>query len=378
MGDPASEPPDRLHLLHLAEPLLGPLRFGDVAKDDDPALDRTDLVTERRADHAHVDALRDRAVANEQRNGPRLLSPHRANERQLIGGNGREGIRSEDAERVRPVTWRSLVRSTVDEPLASSVEEQQLPGLVGDRDPIRDTIDDTPQDAGLLSKSLFLSVQLPSAPGHALLQRRGHLLEGEVCVPEAAQRHLEGSQGLCEELPCPKRQTRDRLARVVGRVSRTVGKCLRVDGRQIENALPLRDRRAPEVVCSLEVFLVRESQERGQRLCVSLRERSAVHGDARARYRPLDHLATRPGRYHRAHFFITMVVPWGTFDSMEKSSMSRRAPGRPSPRPCPLEYPSCMACSMSAMPGPLSRAITTMPRRGGSDTSSSVISPRPA
>ena len=62
---------------------------------------------------------------------------------------------------------------------------------------------------------------------------------------------------------------------------------------------------------------------------------------------------------------------------MSNSSISRRAPGRPSPRPPPDEKPSSMARSTSGMPGPSSTATTTMPLRRPSCTRFSATSPSP-
>src|SRR5258706_94106 len=54
----------------------------------------------------------------------------------------------------------------------------------------------------------------------------------------------------------------------------------------------------------------------------------------------------------RRHFFIVIVVPCPTTDTTSNSSIRRLAPGRPAPTPCEVEYPYCIACSMSGMPGP--------------------------
>src|SRR5580692_10746541 len=72
---------------------------------------------------------------------------------------------------------------------------------------------------------------------------------------------------------------------------------------------------------------------------------------------------------------MTMVVPEPTTDWMWKSSIRRRVPGRPSPSPLPVENPSCIARSMSGIPGPWSRAVMTIPRRARSVTTSRAISP---
>ncbi len=54
----------------------------------------------------------------------------------------------------------------------------------------------------------------------------------------------------------------------------------------------------------------------------------------------------------RRHFLIVTVVPCPTTDLRSNSSISRLAPGSPAPTPCDVEYPYCMARSMSGMPGP--------------------------
>src|SRR5512134_121391 len=75
------------------------------------------------------------------------------------------------------------------------------------------------------------------------------------------------------------------------------------------------------------------------------------------------------------HFFMTTVVPRPISEMISNSSIRRRAPGRPIPRPPEVEYPSCSACATSGMPGPSSRAIMTTPCRTPESTGLMTISP---
>src|SRR6266446_3499030 len=65
----------------------------------------------------------------------------------------------------------------------------------------------------------------------------------------------------------------------------------------------------------------------------------------------------------RRHFFMVIVVPCPTTETTSNSSIRRFAPGRPAPTPCEVEYPYCIARSMSGMPGPWSLATTETPWR---------------
>src|SRR5579872_6642825 len=64
---------------------------------------------------------------------------------------------------------------------------------------------------------------------------------------------------------------------------------------------------------------------------------------------------------HRIHLVATTEVPTPTLDWMAKSSINRRVPGSPRPKPLPVVYPSCMASSMLGIPGPSSRASMRNP-----------------
>src|SRR5262245_62202874 len=54
------------------------------------------------------------------------------------------------------------------------------------------------------------------------------------------------------------------------------------------------------------------------------------------------------------HFFIVTMVPLPTSDAISNSSISRREPRRPNPRPLPMVewLSSCSKVATSAMPGP--------------------------
>src|SRR5687767_853593 len=58
---------------------------------------------------------------------------------------------------------------------------------------------------------------------------------------------------------------------------------------------------------------------------------------------------------------MVTTVPVPTADAMANSSINRRAPGRPMPRPLPVEKPSRMTVVTSAMPGPWSAAMISTP-----------------
>src|SRR3989441_11358929 len=88
---------------------------------------------------------------------------------------------------------------------------------------------------------------------------------------------------------------------------------------------------------------------------------------------PLDR--TGPHRFHRR---TVTVVPLPKSETISNSSISRRVPGRPRPRPPEVEYPSCMASGRSGIPGPSSVATTSTPRLPLSLTSRRRISPRAA
>src|SRR3954471_18562069 len=104
--------------------------------------------------------------------------------------------------------------------------------------------------------------------------------------------------------------------------------------------------------------------------------------------RPLDHAAalghragdsrtTSSGSRSR-HLRIVTVVPWPSFVSMSNSSISRRLPGSPRPRPLPVAYPSWNARSTSEIPGPSSRATTTIATRWSSTSRPISTLPAPA
>src|SRR5436190_2338385 len=73
---------------------------------------------------------------------------------------------------------------------------------------------------------------------------------------------------------------------------------------------------------------------------------------------------------------MVMVVPRPGSERTSNSSISRLAPGRPSPRPPEVEKPSCNASETSRMPGPWSSATTTIPCRSPSARPRKRISPR--
>src|SRR5260221_8964891 len=72
-----------------------------------------------------------------------------------------------------------------------------------------------------------------------------------------------------------------------------------------------------------------------------------------------------------------MVVPDGPVWTWN-SSINRLAPGRPRPRPPLVVKPSSMASSRLAIPGPWSRATTSIPSRPRAQASLTLTSPLPA
>src|SRR5262252_5597809 len=58
----------------------------------------------------------------------------------------------------------------------------------------------------------------------------------------------------------------------------------------------------------------------------------------------------RPGR--RIHFVAITVVAPPFRELIVNSSINLLVPGRPIPKPPPVEYPSCMASSTLGIPGP--------------------------
>src|ERR1700722_5390155 len=70
--------------------------------------------------------------------------------------------------------------------------------------------------------------------------------------------------------------------------------------------------------------------------------------------------------HHGRHILATILVPTPTWESIENSSINLRAPGSPPPSPLLVEYPSCIANSISGMPGPWSLATISIPTRSRS------------
>src|SRR5207237_412446 len=68
--------------------------------------------------------------------------------------------------------------------------------------------------------------------------------------------------------------------------------------------------------------------------------------------------ARRREHHVRLHLVIVIVVPAPGAEVISNASIRRLAPGRPRPRPPPVEYPSFIAAPRSAMPGPRSLAMT--------------------
>src|SRR5207237_7062504 len=78
----------------------------------------------------------------------------------------------------------------------------------------------------------------------------------------------------------------------------------------------------------------------------------------------------------RFHRLMVTVVPLRGSEMISNSSISRRTPDRPSPRPPEVEWPPAMARGTSAIPGPSSRATTTTPGLLAPFATPSQLSPR--
>src|SRR5205807_10187694 len=78
----------------------------------------------------------------------------------------------------------------------------------------------------------------------------------------------------------------------------------------------------------------------------------------------------------RFHRLMVTVVPFRGSEMISNSSISRRTPDRPNPKPPEVEWPPAMARGTSAIPGPSSRATTTTPGPLSPLATLSQISPR--
>src|SRR5262249_4406341 len=78
------------------------------------------------------------------------------------------------------------------------------------------------------------------------------------------------------------------------------------------------------------------------------------------------------------HFLAATVVPLPSVEWISNSSISRRTPGRPSPRLPDVEKPSRMHWEISSMPGPSSAATTCRLLRDEEFNPRKVITPLPA
>src|SRR6185436_18006823 len=97
-------------------------------------------------------------------------------------------------------------------------------------------------------------------------------------------------------------------------------------------------------------------------------------GTNQCRHAPIERVMFQ----RRFHLVTVIVVPRPSSDTSSNSSMMRRTPGRPRPKPPEVEYPSCIASRVSAIPGPASRAMIAIPWRSPLLTRLRKISPSPA
>src|SRR5690349_14997309 len=195
---------------------------------------------------------------------------------------------------------------------------------------------------------------------------------GLARLSEPALDHLVGREALEEDLL----GSRDRSVDVLGGAAgEDPPERLVVDDREVQDAQPLGDGPAAELVCAPQERLIWLLQVATHGEGVGLGERRAgAHlSDGPFTRRP----PRRSSSLLARHFVIVTTVPRRGSESTWKSSISRRAPGIPSPRP-PLGLPSSAAATTSGMPGPRSSPTTTSPARAESSTGFSTILPRPA
>src|SRR5690348_6616963 len=75
------------------------------------------------------------------------------------------------------------------------------------------------------------------------------------------------------------------------------------------------------------------------------------------------------------HLIVVTVVPRPLWETIANSSIIRRTPGKPRPRPPDVEYPSFRTASTSGMPGPSSVAWITMPFFGSLSMAQQMMLP---
>ena len=119
-----------------AQPFLGLLRRGDVADDDDAAVDRAALVAQRRRGRADPHPLRDARVADvDVRRRP--LAGERARERELLRRKRRHAVRVEAPVRGRPLGHQHVPRLHAQHGLGGFVEEHEPAGRIRHYDAFR-------------------------------------------------------------------------------------------------------------------------------------------------------------------------------------------------------------------------------------------------
>ena len=155
-----------------------------------------------------------------------------------------------------------------------------------------------------------------------------------------------------------------------------------VYGGEIEDAQPSFDGHAAELVGSSKSRLTSiddvclESGLVGRVETVRLTSSArACHLRGQPRLRRLSRKRSSSSRI--LHFVIVTMVPVPSPCRCRTPSMRRRAPGRPRPRPPLPVYPWPSPACTSRMPGPASRATTTIPQRLPSNTGLISTSPAP-
>ena len=147
--------------LPLAGAQLGidPLALGDVAQHHDPAEQRAVRVPQRPAGDAHGHPFGDPGVAQELLDVGRLLAARRQRERQLVGGEGRNGVGEEDAVGRRPVLRAARRGADADDALGGAVEDQELPVPVADHQPLSHAVEHRFEERGLPAQRVLRLTQ---------------------------------------------------------------------------------------------------------------------------------------------------------------------------------------------------------------------------
>src|SRR5207249_5346216 len=206
----------------------------------------------------------------------------------------------------------------------------------------------------LLDELVLRALEVLEGGAEAPLQPAVQVAHGPVRLLVAAPRQLERRQEFREEL----RGALGDVGAVFGGAGGDQRRQQRllVQGRHLQHAHADGDRVAADLVRAEEGGLAAVPDVLVQRDRVLARD--LVEAGA-----------------HGSHLRTETVVPRPDSLVISKSSISRRTPGRPRPRPGPVEKPALRAADTAAIPGPSSRATMTMPGRPSTSSWLSTISP---